>query len=164
MQKKDKIRTFRKSLKLTQEEFASILGIGRSSYANVELGINSLTSEHLETLLMKYGFSPIWYLADIGPMIINTQDMMQFFTTMGSINVIHENSTAKINSPVNVNQTVKSFSKDKDKETNSITPPTGLELEIMKLKLEAAQDKISAYEAHIKSLQEMVDILKPSKQ
>lgn len=173
MQKKEKIKTFRKSLRLTQEEFASILGIGRSSYANVELGINSLTSEHLETLFIKYGFSPIWYLADIGPMIIDTQDMIQFFTSTGHINVIQDNSNAstKINSPVN--QTVKSFAKEKD-TIKDHTPPPNLEVEIIKAQLEIAQAKLDAaqakleaangknsvLEAHIKSLQEMVEILK----
>lgn len=154
MEKKDKIRLFRKHLKVTQQELADILGISRSAYANVELGISPLVSEHIETLLIKYGFNPIWYLANIGPMIIDTQDMMQFITTAGHINLVQENMSTKINSPVN--QTVNSLG-------SKVESSADIELEIMKVKLNAAHDKISTYEAYIKNLQEMVDMLKNTK-
>lgn len=112
--------------------------------------------------------NPHWLIAGEEPMIIDTQDMMQIITSTGHINVINDNASAKINSPVNVNQTVKSFAKEKD-TVKDPAPPPNLEVEMIKAqlaiaqaKLDAANDKINIYESHINSLKEIVEILKKS--
>lgn len=149
--KNSKLKIFRSSLNMTQEEMATALGIKRAAYSSVENGVNNLTLEHLTVLFTKYNLNPIWYLIGAGNMKIDTQDMMQFIAGTHNISVVQENQISKVNSLISQNGSNVSTSNG---------DPMEVELKIAKLQLEAAQDKISTYEAYIKNLQEMVDMLK----
>lgn len=68
--KNEQLRLFRKKIGLTQEQMAQELGLKRGSYAKIEVGINDLTSENIEILLLKYNFNPNWYFTGEGNMTI----------------------------------------------------------------------------------------------
>jgi transcriptional regulator with XRE-family HTH domain len=68
--KNENIKVFRTYLGLTQIEMAEVLGIQQGSYAKIELGVNSLTGEHIITMIKKYNFNPTWYFTGEGEMIL----------------------------------------------------------------------------------------------
>lgn len=72
--KNDNIKVFRAYLGLTQIEMADVLGIQQGSYAKIESGVNSLTGEHISTMIKKYNFNPTWYFTGEGEMILGKKN------------------------------------------------------------------------------------------
>lgn len=65
----DRIRLVRKSLEMTQQEFADSLGVNRSIIKNYELSIVSPTNIFIEHLCMKHGINKDWILTGTGDML-----------------------------------------------------------------------------------------------
>ncbi len=67
---KERLRLLRKSLKLTQEEFASRIGIKRNSYANYEIGRNNPIDAVIFSICREYRVSEKWLRTGEGEMFI----------------------------------------------------------------------------------------------
>lgn len=65
----DRIRLVRKSLEMTQQEFADSLGVNRSIIKNYELSIVSPTNIFIEHLCMKHSINKDWILTGTGDML-----------------------------------------------------------------------------------------------
>ena len=67
---KDRLKLLRKSLKLTQEEFAARIGIKRNSYANYEIGRNKPIDAVIFSICREYRVSETWLRTGEGEMFI----------------------------------------------------------------------------------------------
>ena len=67
---KDRLKLLRKSLKLTQEEFAARIGIKRNSYANYEIGRNKPIDAVIFSICREYRVSETWLRTGEGDMFI----------------------------------------------------------------------------------------------
>jgi len=70
----ERLKVVRKSLNLTQQEFADLLGIKRTSYASYETGRVVPTAPFLKLICNKYNISEKWLVNGIGEMYIETDD------------------------------------------------------------------------------------------
>ena len=70
----ERLKLVRKNLNLTQEEFANILGIKRTSYASYETGRVIPSPPFIKLICNKYSISENWLVNGIGEMYITTQD------------------------------------------------------------------------------------------
>lgn len=57
---KERIRQVRKSLSLTQEEFAKRLGLARNSIANYEIGRREPTNAIIISICREFGVNEVW--------------------------------------------------------------------------------------------------------
>lgn len=71
---KERLKTVRKNLNLTQEEFSNILGIKRTSYASYETGRVIPTAPFIKLICNKYNVSENWLVNGIGEMYIKSED------------------------------------------------------------------------------------------
>lgn len=70
-----RIRSLRVALGLTQEEFGSRIGVGRSSIAKLESGENNPSKQTLELICTKFGANPEWLKAGAdAPMFLPASD------------------------------------------------------------------------------------------
>lgn len=66
MSENKRIKDFRKSLGLNQEEFAKSLGIKQGSYSDIERGKVKISTHVLSILVKKYRINPIWLYEGTG--------------------------------------------------------------------------------------------------
>lgn len=71
---KERLKLLRKSLKLTQEEFAARIGIKRNSYANYEIGRNKPIDAVIFSICREYGVSETWLRTGEGEMLLPVDD------------------------------------------------------------------------------------------
>ncbi|MBE6993375.1 MAG: helix-turn-helix transcriptional regulator [Ruminococcaceae bacterium] len=65
----ERIKRLRDSLGLTQEEFGTPLNIVRSTIANYERGVRSLSDRTIADICRVYGVSETWLRTGEGPML-----------------------------------------------------------------------------------------------
>lgn len=75
---KDRLKILRKTLKLTQEEFAAKIGIKRNSYANYEIGRNKPIDAVVFSICREYGVSETWLRTGEGEMFLPYDDENKF--------------------------------------------------------------------------------------
>ncbi len=75
---KDRLKILRKTLKLTQEEFAARIGIKRNSYANYEIGRNKPIDAVVFSICREYGVSETWLRTGEGEMFLPCDDENKF--------------------------------------------------------------------------------------
>ena len=74
MELSERLRYYRKSIGLTQEDFANKLGIKQGSYSDIERGkVKKLSDSVFALLKMVYNLNPNWVLRGEGEMIIGTR-------------------------------------------------------------------------------------------
>ena len=71
---KERLKRLRKSLKLTQEEFAARIGIKRNSYANYEIGRNRPIDAVIFSICREYSVSETWLRTGEGEMFVPFDD------------------------------------------------------------------------------------------
>ena len=71
---KERLKLLRKSLKLTQEEFAARIGIKRNSYANYEIGRNRPIDAVIFSICREYSVSEAWLRTGKGEMFVPFDD------------------------------------------------------------------------------------------
>ena len=71
---KERLKLLRKSLKLTQEEFAARIGIKRNSYANYEIGRNRPIDAVIFSICREYCVSETWLRTGEGEMFVPFDD------------------------------------------------------------------------------------------
>lgn len=67
---KERLRDLRRSLNLTQQEFAERIGIKRNTVANYESGRNVPTDSVLSLICREFGVSPEWLKTGAGEMFV----------------------------------------------------------------------------------------------
>lgn len=63
-----RLRELRKSLKLTQTEFASKLGMVQNAYSKIETAENALTEKNISLICLMYGVNEVWLRTGAGDM------------------------------------------------------------------------------------------------
>jgi transcriptional regulator with XRE-family HTH domain len=63
-----RLKELRKTLKMTQAEFASKLEMAQNSYSKIELGDNSLTEKNIFLICLIYGVNETWLRTGEGEM------------------------------------------------------------------------------------------------
>ena len=66
----DQIKQLRKNLDLTQEKFGDKLGVKRSTVAQWELGINTLTDQMIVSICREWNVNEEWLRTGTGTMFI----------------------------------------------------------------------------------------------
>lgn len=67
-----RLKIIRKQLNLTQEEFANILGVKRTSYASYETGRVIPASPFIKLICNKYSINEEWLVSGTGEIFINS--------------------------------------------------------------------------------------------
>jgi len=65
---KDRIKQVRTEMGLTQDEFASRIGIGKSSVSLLESGRNNPSPQTIQLICQQFGVRKDWLLEGTGPM------------------------------------------------------------------------------------------------
>lgn len=68
---KERIKTLRKQLKMTQEDFAKRLGLARNSIANYEIGRREPTNAIVNSICREFNVNEEWLLTGKGEMFID---------------------------------------------------------------------------------------------
>jgi transcriptional regulator with XRE-family HTH domain len=76
---KDRVVAIRRSLKLTQSEFAERLGMKRASLSMVEHGNNALTDKNIKFICMTFNVNEQWLRNGIGEMFVSSPYEKEFF-------------------------------------------------------------------------------------
>jgi len=63
-----RLKELRKTLRLTQTEFAANLEMAQNSYSKIELGDNSLTEKNIFLICLIYGVNETWLRTGEGEM------------------------------------------------------------------------------------------------
>lgn len=71
---KDRLKSLRKAVGLTQEEFAAKIGIRRNSYANYEIGRNKPIDAVMYSICREYGVRESWLRTGEGEMFRGRTD------------------------------------------------------------------------------------------
>lgn len=72
MELSERLRYYRKSIGLTQEDFGNKLGIKQGSYSDIERGkVKKLSDSVFALLKMVYNLNPNWVLRGEDPMLIS---------------------------------------------------------------------------------------------
>lgn len=69
-----RLKTLRKSLKLTQQEFANSLTMSRSNLASIESGLINLTNRNIDIICEKYNVNSNWLKTGEGEMFIDLSE------------------------------------------------------------------------------------------
>jgi transcriptional regulator with XRE-family HTH domain len=64
----ERLRTLRKSLNMSQVEFAKSLNMAQNSYSQIETGKIAITDKNIELICMKYSVNKDWFITGIGEM------------------------------------------------------------------------------------------------
>jgi transcriptional regulator with XRE-family HTH domain len=67
----ERLKFFRNSTGLTQQEFADSINIARNSYSKIESGKGGMSYKTLLKLIDVYDVNPLWIMKGWGPMLIN---------------------------------------------------------------------------------------------
>jgi transcriptional regulator with XRE-family HTH domain len=65
---KDRIRAIRKTLKLSQSEFAKWIGIKSTALSMIEMGKNALTEQNIKLICMTFNVNDAWLRTGKGEM------------------------------------------------------------------------------------------------
>lgn len=75
----NRIKTLRKKLNLTQEEFGKRLGMKKNSISQIENGINSLTEQLLVSICREFNVSEEWLRTGDGDMFADVPVEDEYF-------------------------------------------------------------------------------------
>ncbi|MCL2599817.1 MAG: helix-turn-helix domain-containing protein [Treponema sp.] len=81
----ERIRLIRKTLKLTQGEFAKRLGMHGTTLSMIELGENALTEKNVRLICMTFNVSEGWLRTGSGEMFAASPYETDFFEIYGSL-------------------------------------------------------------------------------
>lgn len=73
-----RLKELRKTLKMTQKDFASVLGIAQTSYCMIETGKNPLSDRYIKVLCSLYSVNESWLRTGEGEMFISTPYSKEF--------------------------------------------------------------------------------------
>ena len=82
---KERLKILRKSLNMTQEEFAARIGIKRNSYANYEIGRNKPIDAVIFSICREYGVSETWLRTGEGEMLLSVDEETRLITWIRSV-------------------------------------------------------------------------------
>ncbi|MBQ8569212.1 MAG: helix-turn-helix transcriptional regulator [Oscillospiraceae bacterium] len=88
-----RLKKIRKTIKLTQAQFAASLGLGQSTYAMMEVGKRDILDRHVKTICALYNISEEWFKTGEGEM---------FRTPYASF-------VQELSAKYNVDETIKNF-------------------------------------------------------
>lgn len=94
---KDRIKTLRKSLKLTQEEFGEKIGVARNSVASYEIGRRMPTNAVINSICREFGVNEVWLRTGEGGdenMFMQITEDDRFSLSLGKLSVT-DNEFAK---------------------------------------------------------------------
>lgn len=94
---KDRIKTLRKSLKLTQEEFGEKIGVARNSVASYEIGRRMPTNAVINSICREFGVNEVWLRTGEGGdenMFMQITEDDRFSLSLGKLSVT-DNKFAK---------------------------------------------------------------------
>ena len=77
LSEKDRVRKLRKKLKLTMENFAKPLGVGKTAISKLENGERSLTDQMAKSICREYGVNEKWLRTGEGEMFAETGDALK---------------------------------------------------------------------------------------
>ena len=75
----NRIKSLRKKLSLTQEEFGKRLGMKKNSISQIENGINSLTEQLLVSICREFGVNENWLRTGDGEMFADVPVEDEYF-------------------------------------------------------------------------------------
>lgn len=75
----NRIKSLRKKLNLTQEEFGKRLGMKKNSISQIENGINSLTEQLLVSICREFGVNENWLRTGDGEMFADVPVEDEYF-------------------------------------------------------------------------------------
>ena len=70
MTKGERVKTLRKTLKLTLEKFAKPLGVKQTAISNIEIGYRGLTEQMLKSICREYDVNEEWLRNGTGEMFV----------------------------------------------------------------------------------------------
>lgn len=70
----ERLKLFRKELRLTQDAVAARLGIGKSALSMIETGHTALSARNRDLLIRAYGINPSWLDNGLGPMLTEPKE------------------------------------------------------------------------------------------
>lgn len=68
----ERIKTLRKSLNLTQEEFGKKIGIKKNSVSQIESGVNAVTEPNIISICREFNVNESWLRTGEGEMLVAT--------------------------------------------------------------------------------------------
>lgn len=74
-----RIKSLRKKLNLTQEEFGKRLGMKKNSISQIENGVNSLTEQLLVSICREFGINENWLRNGDGEMFVDVPVEDEYF-------------------------------------------------------------------------------------
>lgn len=74
-----RIKSLRKKLNLTQEEFGKRLGMKKNSISQIENGVNSLTEQLLVSICREFGINENWLRTGDGEMFVDVPVEDEYF-------------------------------------------------------------------------------------
>jgi transcriptional regulator with XRE-family HTH domain len=70
----ERIKTLRKFLDLSQEEFGARLGVGKTAISRLEAGINNVTEQMTKLICREFNVDYIWFTTGKGEMFSESDD------------------------------------------------------------------------------------------
>jgi transcriptional regulator with XRE-family HTH domain len=65
-----RLKTLRKTLKLSQDQFSEIVGLSQAAYSQTEQGRRKVTLYAIETLIERFNVNPMWLITGKGAMYL----------------------------------------------------------------------------------------------
>ena len=82
---KDRLKQLRKSLGITQQEFADKIGIKRNSYANYETGRNTPIDAIILSICREFNVNENWLRTGYGEMFVKMDKETELMAWAGSV-------------------------------------------------------------------------------
>lgn len=111
-----RIRHLRKSLNLTQKEFANSLMLSRTTITNFESGSKIPSDKTIDHICAKYNLNKNWLLTGSEDMYVNTLNNLDFFNEI--IEYLDENDTESL---IFIKNYIKLSSEDKSLMNSLLT-------------------------------------------
>lgn len=92
---KDRIKTIRKELNLTQQQFADKLGVRRNTVAQWETGVNQITEQTIKAICTLFDVSEDWLKEGTGDIFITVSRDEEISKFLGRLQNEPDNSFAK---------------------------------------------------------------------
>lgn len=73
---KERVKKLRESLKLSQEEFGSRIGITRAAISNIEKGSRNMSEQTIKSICREYNVSIAWLKEGKGDMFTNLPETL----------------------------------------------------------------------------------------
>lgn len=80
-----RLKTLRKYLKLSQEEFGAKLGVTGAAISRIESGANTLTEQNIRIIVREYGVSEAWLREGAGEMFQSRTRRDEIAAFMGDL-------------------------------------------------------------------------------